>query len=89
MAFILPVFIYRLITNIYDLLENLKSAREHKGQEVLSVSAVATFPSNTAAPRRRSLQGKACCSGSDLMLIASTTESKVFPAESRVYVRKL
>lgn len=61
------------------------SFRQHKGQEVLSVSAVATLPSNISAPRRGSVQGEAC----RIILIASTTESKAFPAEGRVYVRKL
>jgi len=64
-------------------------SRQHEGQEVLSVSVVATLPSNIASPRRESLQGKACCSCSGLILIASTMESKDYPDEGELYLRKL
>lgn len=87
----LPAFIYKLSAKKnYNLLKTKKvslSGREHKGQEGLSVSAVVTLPSNIAAPRSGSLQGKACCSCSGLSLIASTTESYASPAKGRVYVR--
>lgn len=93
MAFILLIFIYKLFTNINDLLKKTTkvtlSSREHKVQEVLSVSAVATFPSNIAAPRRGSLQGIATHSLSGLILIASTMEGKAFLAEGRFCVTKL
>lgn len=65
------------------------SSTQHKGLGVLPVSAVPTFPSNTAVARRRIVQGKAYCSWSGLILIARITEGKAFPAKGSVYVRKL
>lgn len=98
MDFILLVFICMLFTKIYYLLKKEKKPKTHhvilfsrqhkahKGQEVLSVSVWQTSPPTWLPPERNSKESHSC---SGLLLIASTTESEAFPAEGKVYERKL